>query len=193
MLPFLHERMRALEHLMAQSSAVLNKYTRLDLDLGPALTAFLDDTIAGYRALTRSSAENQMLVLKAQFISATQGVHPLTLERVTGHRREMVRAIALRVLQSSAEKLRNDLATDDQTIAEGRALLRPIVLLAEQKGLIPLRAGTALNQQELDELWRQLLQEADISLAARQVAMQLSLYDIQLLLAELISAIRGSH
>lgn len=188
MLPFVHDRLRATEALLAASSDVLAKHNRLDLDLAPALTAFLDQAIASYRALNRTSGENQLLVLQAEFVSASQGVNPLTLERVTSHRREMQRAIALRVLQRSAEQLRADLERDAKLLAEAGAQLRPIVLAAMQKGLVRLRPGKAMTQAQLDRLWRALLNEPDLALAARQVAMQVSVYDIQLLLADLIDA-----
>lgn len=188
MLPFLHERLRATEALLAVSSKVLAKHNRLDLDLAPALTAFLDQTIAAYRALNRTSAENQLLALQAEHVSASQGVNPLTLERVTSHRREMQRAIALRVLQRSAEQLRADLERDAKLLADAAAQLRPILLAAMQKGLVRPRVGKPMSQAQLDRLWRAVLNEPDLSLPARQVAMQVSVYDIQLLLADLIDA-----
>ena len=192
MLAFLHDRVRALQHLLDRSSEVLVKYSRLDLDLAPALDAFLDEAVAACRALGRSTLENQLLTLKAQFVSAVHGTHPLTLERVVGHRRELVRAIALRVLQQSAEQLRADIDRDGQTLAEGRAQLRPIVLLAIRKGLISLAPRKPPSQTQLDALWRALLKDADASLAARQVALQVGLYDIQLLLSDLIQAAKAT-
>lgn len=189
---FVHERLQALQRLLARSSAVLAKYNRLDLDLTAALTDFLDDAIASYRALGRAPQENQLLALQAQFVSAQQGTHPITLERVVGHRRELQRAIALQVLQRSADLLRTDMARDNQALDDARVQLRTIVLLALRDGLLPLKGRHPPSQQQLDTLWRHVLLAPDIQLAARQVAMQLGLYDIQLLLAELILALRPS-
>ena len=90
------------------------------------------------------------------------------------------------MLQQSALQLRTDYEQVTQTLNEARIQLRPIVLLAMQKGLIPQHKQ--ISQHQLDELWRSLLKEPDIVLAARQVAMQISLFDIQLLLSELITA-----
>lgn len=191
MLAFLHDRVRALQQLLDRSSEVLAKYNRLDLDLAPALHAFLDEAVSGCRALGRSNLENQLLTLKAQFVSAVHGTHPLTLERVTSHRRELVRAVALRVLQQSAEQLRVDIDRDGQTLAEGRAQLRPIVLLAIRKGLISLARRKPPSQAQLDTLWRALCKDADAALAARQVALQVGVYDIQLLLSDLIQAAKA--
>lgn len=190
MLPFLHDRLQKLQQLLERSNAVFVKYNQLDLDLALALTGFLDEAISLYRALNRASAENELLALKAQFVSAEHGTHPLTFERITSHRREMMRSIALRVLQQSALQLRTDYEQVTQTLNEARIQLRPIVLLAMQKGLISQSQRKQISQHQLDELWRSLLKEPDIVLAARQVAMQISLFDIQLLLSELITAAR---
>jgi hypothetical protein len=186
-LPFLHDRLLKLGRLLEGSSTVLGKYNRLDLDLPAALSEFLDKAAAEYRALGRASAENELLALKAQFVSAEHGVDPLTLERVTDHRRVMIRAIALRVLQQSAQRLRSDLDLDAQILADARGQLRPIALLAIRDGLIPPPPGSSISQGQAEELWRTLLNHPEIGVAARQVAMQVSVFDIQLLLVELIA------
>ena len=192
MQPFLHQRLQALAGLQAASSAMLAKYNRLDLDLAPALSAFLDQAVQGYRALGLASAENRLLALQAQTVSAAQGTHPDTLERVTSHRRELQRAVALRVLQHSAEQLRGDIERDQRQLDDTRAQLRPMVLLALQLGLVTLRGRQPLALPRLETLWRAMLAHADLQLAARQLAMQASVHDVLLLLAGLVEAARGS-
>lgn len=192
MLPFLHDRLQKLERLLEHSSAALTKYNRLDLDLAAALTGFLDEAIAGYKTANRADVENELLALKAQYTLAQRGVHPLSLERITSHRRDMERAIALRVLQQSTQRLRADYGQDQQALAESRAQLRPILLQAMRKGLIDLLSHRTFTQQQLDELWQTILREPELQLAARQVAMQLSPIDIHILLGELIAAARGN-
>lgn len=188
MLPFLHARLQALERLLKRNSEVLVKYNRLDLDLAPALTDCLAEAIDTHRALQRGSAENEWLALQAQFVSAEHGVHPVTGERVVGHRRELLRAVALRVLQHSAEQLRQAIAQDGQRLDDATTQLRPIVLVAFRQGLITPRTRVPLSAARTEALWRDLLREPDIALAARQLAMQISVHDIQLLLADLVTA-----
>ena len=188
MLSFLHERVRTLERLLARSSAVLAKYNSSDLDVAAALTDFLDDTIAVYHTLNQATVENRMLALKADFVTASQGTNPLTFERVTTYRRAMQRAVALRVLQASAEQLRTDLELDAKQLGDASTLLRPIVLAAFRNGLVDGSRSTPPHHQNVETLWRVLLADDDIELAARQVAMQVSVYDIQLLLDTLLDA-----
>lgn len=189
MQPFVHDRLQKLQRLLARSSEVLGKYNRLDLDLANAVHSFLDEATAAHQALQLLAVENALLALKAQFISAEHGTHPETLVRSTGHRRELVRAIALRVLQHSAEQLRNDINQDQQGLLDATKQLQPLVLLAVRDGLLVPPRGRRLGQRRLQRLWQALLQAPDSALAARQLAMQVSVYDILLLLGELVQAV----
>ena len=185
---FVHDRLQKLQQLLAHSSAVLAKYNRLDLDLAGAVSGFLDEAIAVHQQLQRPSVENALLALKAQFVSAEHGTHPDTLVRSAGHRRELVRAIALRVLQHSAEQLRDDITQDQQRLLEATRQLQLLVLLALRDGLFVQPRGRRFSQRRLQLLWQALLQAPDSTLAARQLAMQVSVYDIFLLLGELVQA-----
>ena len=191
MLSFLHERVRTLDGLVARSNAVLSKYNSADLDVAAALIDFLDETIAVYHALNQATVENRMLVLKAECVTASQGTNPLTFERVTTNRRAMQRAVALRVLQVSAEQLRADVERDTKQLADASGQLRPIVLAAIQKGLVDVSRCAPRDHPDLERLWRDLLADDDIQLAARQVALQVSVHDIQLLLVTLLDAARA--
>ena len=188
MLSFLHERVRAMDRLLVGSNAVLTKYNDADLDVDAALTGFLDETIAVYHTWNRVTAENRMLALKAECVTASQGTNPLTLERVTTNRRAMQRAVALRVLQASAEQLRTDVELDTKQLADVSSQLRPIVLMGIRKGLVNVSQSVPRSQLDMERLWRALVADEDIQLAARQVAMQVSIYDIQLLLDTLMDA-----
>lgn len=189
MLPFVHHRVARTLPLLERCSEVLRKYHRADLDLGAALHALLDAAAADYREQQRSAGENRLLVLKAECVSADEGTHPLTLERVGDHRRALKRAAALRALEQCGALLREDLARDRQQLDDAAAQLRPLVLLALQKRLLPLKLRKPVGQRRAQALWRALLAEPDAALAARQLALQLSVADIELLLIDALSAL----
>ena len=189
---FLHQRLQAVARLQAASSAVLAKYNRLDLDLAPALSAFLDEAVQTYRALNQASTENRMLALQAQTVSAAHGTHPDTLEQVASHRRALQRAVALRVLQQSAEQLRADIERDQRALDEARTQLRPMLLAAIQHGLVAPQQRKALSAAQLDKLWLAIVAHPELQLAARQLAMRTSVHDLLLLLAELVDAARAN-
>jgi hypothetical protein len=185
MRPFLHHRLQKLERLLEHSNAALAKFNDQDLDLPIALTGFVDEAIAVYHSLGLASGENHLLSLKAQHVSARRGIDPSTLERVTSHRREMERGVALRVLQQSAQQLRADFAQDRQAALLARENLIPLALTALKKGLI---APGTVEQPALNDLWRSLLSDPETQDAARHVAMTVNVVDILLLLGDLIAA-----
>ncbi|MSR61213.1 MAG: hypothetical protein EXS08_02030 [Planctomycetes bacterium] len=189
MIPFLHDRLQKLQHLLERSSATLVKYNHLDLDLAAALTACLDEAIGAYRALDRTDVENKLLALKAQYVTAQHGVHPFRLEPVLNQRRAMQRTIALHVLQESAQQVRSDCLHDQQMLSQGRVDLGPIVLHAFSKGLIEVPQDGSWDQKRLEELWHRLLREPETQLAARQLATKLNSLDILLLLEELVALV----
>ena len=183
---FLHDRLQKLRGLLTRSNEVLGVYNRLEFNLAACVTGFLDKAIAAHHAMQLAPEENALLALKAQFVSAEQGTHPDTLLRITGHKRELMRGIALRVLQHSAEQLRNDTNRDEQRLGDARRQLQPLVLLALRDGLIKLPLRKRLDQRQLQLLWDTLMLASDSTLAARQLAMQVSPYDVLLLLDEQI-------
>jgi hypothetical protein len=184
---FRHGRLQELVRLLARSNAVFTKFNASDLDLPQDLVNFLDDAITSCHRLSLAIGENALLAMKAQFVSAQQGINPMTLERATSHRRALERAIALSVLQRSGQQLRADIAADDETLAAVRTLLVPIALHALHKRLAP---ESPLSQTELESLWKALMQDSDLQSAARQVAMMAHQSDILILLGDLLGAVR---
>ena len=81
----------------------------------------------------------------------------------------------------TVEQLPDDASFDE--IAE-----RLEVVAAIQKGLVDVSRCAPRDHPDLERLWRDLLADDDIQLAARQVALQVSVYDIQLLLVTLLDA-----
>lgn len=186
MLPFLHHRAAQLDGLLASANAALVRYNALALDLDAALVAHLEQSVTTYRDLGLSVAENEMLCLRAQYASARQGVHPLTLEHRTTHRRALERAIAQHVLGAGSELIRGDLTRIRAQLDEGTGQLRAIVLGALARGLI-LPADLPLpDQAAVDAFWEKVKADPDLALAARQVTLNLHALDIRLLLLDLV-------
>lgn len=192
MLPFLHDRVQRLDSLLVAANATLALFNQRELGVNTSVHALLDKAIDIYHALGRVTTENELLTLKAQFVLAESGTNPLTSERISTYRRDMVRATIFRVLQQSTLVIRNDIAKDHETLIDATDQVRPIVLMAIQKRMITIAKSRAINQSELDVLWQSFLSDPEIELAAKQLAMKLNLYDIQLVLSELIRAIANS-
>jgi len=185
MLPFLHDRVLRRQALLARSGLVLDKFHRQDLDLADAADALLADTIATWQALGLALPENEARAWRAELAAARQGLDPATGQRVSQHRRELLRGTALRVLLAHAERLRGDTTRDQAALDEGRRQLQPMLLLAEQQGLWPPAPPAAVNQAALEALWRAMQRSATLGTAARQLGMALGAPDLLLLLQDL--------
>ena len=183
MRPFLHARLAKWRSLLDQSNATLVKYNRLDLDLAPALTAYLDRAVETYKGLQRSEGENRLLAAKARFVTALQGIDPLRYEPVSTRRRSMQRTVALHVLQEASAQVRDDHRADRELLEIALEELRPSVLTALERGWIP---ALPLDQARLEELWRRLLREPETRPATRPLELRLNVADILLLLEELV-------
>jgi hypothetical protein len=187
--PFLHDRLQRYERLLDASSDAFRAFNDHDLRTATIIDGVLTQAGEAYRAMGRAEAENEMLALKAQLTSAHRGVNPLTSERVTSRRRELERSVALRALLMSSERLRTDVSQLRQRLQETREQLAPMAVYAMQKGLVTL-GDDGPSQAQLEELWRSLLDDPESQLAARHLGMSVASYDIVLLLADLLDALR---
>lgn len=191
MLPFLHDRLQRQQALLTQSGTVLDKFHRQDLDLAESTDALLADTLSTWHTLGLALPENEARAWRAELSAARQGVDPATGQRISQHRRELQRGTALRVLLGHAERLRADIARDQDALDDGRRSLQPMVLVAIQQGLWPPEPPAVVNQAALEALWRAMLGNATLGTAGRQLAMTLGAADVLLLLEDLTASAFG--
>ncbi|UQU66644.1 hypothetical protein COUCH_10415 [Couchioplanes caeruleus] len=185
---FLHDRLGRLETLLGSCNDAMRAYTALDLDIVATTAEFLRQASTGYQQLGDADAESDMLALGAQLSSARSGMHPLTLERITAHRREAERSIVLHALVAGGARLRADFAEARQSLTAAENQLVPILAVAAQRGMVPGSADDPPTQLELEQLWQTLCADAGIRPAARQVAMTVSVTDVLLLISDLLVA-----
>jgi hypothetical protein len=186
--PFLHDRIQKFGQLLEGSSSALSAYSAFDPGLGRIAAAFLGQAGAVYRALNLGEVENDLLGLAAQLTSAHSGVHPVTFERVTRHRREMERSVALQVLLSSAGRIRADHSEARDALDQARQRLVPILSYGIEAGLVKPPANGTYTQPELTDMWASLRADSQLQAATRQIAMTMAMVDVYLLLPDLLAA-----
>ncbi len=189
---FLHDRQRRLEERLAASSAALRAYLALDPTMGEHVLSFLDRTAGEYRTMGDPDAENEILALEAQLAAARGGLNPITLQQVTRHRRENERAIGLQALLASAARLRTDLSGTRQQLDEAQERLLPMVSVGLQKGLLSPSPTGQYQQAELEAAWQSLVDDPGLRASAQQLAMDVTVADILLLLADLLAALHSA-
>jgi hypothetical protein len=189
---FYLDRLNKLDGLLRLSTDVYRSYADSSLDLPRDLGALLNEAGAVYEGFGSATVCNELAELRAQFVCAQRGIDPATSEKVIGHRRDLERGVALRVLSQSSGRIRKDVARYVETVEQARAQLRPAVLLAIQKKLVDVSGRVPMTQEVLAKLWSEMIGDPDLSLAARQVATIVSVADATLLLAELVDAATSS-
>jgi hypothetical protein len=188
--PFLHQRLHRLEELLQSADSALRASSSHDPDLLDLAAAHLGDAGAVYAQLGISDAENQMVALAAQVAGASDGVNPLTLERVSSRRREMQRIVVLHVLQVSSERLRGDYADVRRSLELLRDRLTPLALYALQRGLVLPAPGSEPTQADLETLWQALTDDPESRQATQQIAISATSADVLLMLGELLLSVR---
>lgn len=187
---FYHNELKVLDSLLQALSRVIEKYNRRDLDLVAALETWLDNAVEGYKAAGRPERENGVLTWKSELVTAQRGVHPLTLEKVTLHRHQLQTSIAFRIMQSAAAQLQADREVCRKRLDEAGELAGQLIAAGLQSGVVTEATLAATEgQQQLEQLWKALGGEANIALGQKRLLLQVSRYDVWLLLAAVIAAV----
>jgi hypothetical protein len=184
---FLHGRAQQLLRLMVICNDLTTKYNNRDLSLGVALPDFLRAAAKTYSEFGQQEVEGRVLTLKAELNTAHRGINPFTFQVAVGRRRELEAMVSFKVLQTLSQQIGSDMQKAEKELRDGRALLVPVVLAAVQLGFIPDPTTTSANAQAVEALWRKVSADPEMGLAAKRVALTLSLPDIVLLLEELLA------
>jgi len=187
---FYHNDQQQLIQLLNMFSEVSAKYSRKEFDTDIALKALLDKATARYKEAGHTDKESQARLLQAELATAERGIHPETRERVTSRRSDMKMGIQLKVLQTLEHLLREELAAAGNRLQEARDMLTQILLAAMQSGILndAVLAGAA-TEADLQAIWKLLAADKNIALAQKRILVRVSMYDVLLLMEELISLI----
>lgn len=190
MLPFVHARLARYQALIESSNLLAGRALRQELQLAESVGTHLQNCAQAYQALGQSAIESRMLNL-ALDIHAARHISARRAAQEGGPRpRELERAAVVAAIQASAEQLQADLQRDRQLIASAREMLSPITLAALQKQLLrPKRGRIGHAVADAESLWRTVVADDDLRLPCQRVVMAVSVYDVQLILQELLEAL----
>jgi hypothetical protein len=188
--PFLHLRLQRIESLLHSADDALRASTERSLSAVDVAVAHLADAGTVYADLGIPDAANQMIGLSAQMAEARSGINPLTLERVSTHRREMERTVALYAVQTSSARLRTDYSDVRRSLDALRAGVSPLALYALQQGMVPSAPDRSLTQDELEVVWKALCDDPESRSAARQIMANAARTDVLLVLGDLLESAR---
>jgi hypothetical protein len=183
---YLHEKAR-LDKALQLLIAAMEKYNARDFDADVALMTAFDEGIGIYKELGKSNQESRLQALKAEWVTAQRGINPVTLEKVSIRRNEMVNTIKFSVMQKMQQQLSEDTGEAEAILKEASVLISQIIIAALQAQLITERdiemAGT---EEEKEALWITAGKDNNISLGQKRVLLLISRFDALLIFGDLL-------
>lgn len=157
----------------------LAQFNAREFDADKALLKALNETIAIYKELGKTDRENEFQTLKAEWITAQRGINPITFEKVTQRRTEMVNMISFKVMQKASQYLGTDAQEVDAKINEVTLLIGQIIVAAFQNGMLTLEMITnATTQEQKTALWEGLSADPNIAIGQKRVLLMVNKYDV---------------
>lgn len=190
---FYYNDKQQISQLLVAFNGVSEKFSKKDFDTDKALKQLLDNAIKVYKDAGFTDKESQLQLMRAELTSVEKGIHPLTYEKVMVRKGEMKMSICLKTLQSLEQLFRGDFSHCNDKLQEARDMISQILLAALQGGLVTDKLLDSTNtESELQKLWKLLATDANIALGQRRVLMSVSIYDVLLLMEELIGGMLKS-
>lgn len=157
----------------------LAQFNAREFDADKALLKALNVTIAIYKELGKTDRENEFQTLKAEWITAQRGINPITFEKVTQRRTEMVNMISFKVMQKASQYLGTDAQDAEARINEVSLLIGQIIVAAFQNGLLTMEMIANATTQELKTaLWEGLSADPNIAIGQKRVLLMVNKYDV---------------
>src|SRR5688500_9554179 len=191
MQPFYHSQVNKLMGALNGLEKVTAKYINRAYDLQASLLEWLDHTVQAYKDMGQLERESQLLLLKAEMVTAQRGINPTTLEKQSTHRNELQHNTAFKIMQAAESLLRTDLGLKMEKLREAEDLVRQVVIAGFQEGLItPEIIAKTKKQAQLEALWTALSQDPNISLGQTRILLLVSKYDVWILLGDMLARVR---
>jgi hypothetical protein len=188
---FYYNTVDKLRVTQAALNLVTVKYTSRDFDTDTALIQFLTTTSVAYKEIGNKDRESQLLTLKAEFLTAQRGINPITFEKITIRRNEMVNTICFKILQAVEQFMRTDLQQATQILDAAKEIVTQIIIAGLQAGIITdVLIEQLKTQEKIESLWKLLSTDANIAIGQKRVLLQVSKYDVWFLIDELITGLK---
>ncbi len=194
---FLNDKEK-LETAIKGITRALEKFNARDFDADTALLAALNNAIDVYKVLGKSNRESGFQSLKAEWVTAQRGINPITFEKVTIRKNEMLNGISFKVLQRAEQQLGDDLQEVDNAIKDAQTLISQIVIAGVQTGILPkaiqapkpAKGKKTAAPPSSEQVWTALSADANISLGQKRVQLVVNKYDALIILEDMLKHIQ---
>jgi hypothetical protein len=187
-----HSDEQAINGLLAAVSTVLRKLAGRDLDTEAALEKTLAQAVDVFQKIDAAAQASQCELLKAELASAQQGINPYTLQKPATGRREMRRAVMLRIAQTLQAATSEERAAIRARLKEAREIVQQIMLSALQSGLLTrARLEAASTEADAAALWREFGQQDALLAIRKKVHLLIGVFDAQILCGDVLAELRA--
>lgn len=167
--------------------AALQKYNAKDFEADTALKVALDEALLMYKELGKSNQESQFEALKAEWVTAQRGINPMSLEKLTVRRNEMVGTVKFKIMQRAQQQLAMDVEAVDAVLNEASTLISQIIVASLQGGLLnPELIRRAGDPDAVETLWKNSGDDTNVMLGQQRVLLMVSRYDALLIFGDLL-------
>lgn len=191
MLKFYHNEIKKIEELIRKLNIIFNKYNDKDIDTCQTFLNVMDECIKEYKELGKIERESQLLSIKAEVITAQKGINPLTFEKQTLRRNELVNTFLFKALKETENIFRNDLVVDESKIVSARELISQIIIAAIQSEMIKNQDIQDLNSFESSQrLWILISKDSNISLGQQRALLTVNKSDADIIFFDLLTSLK---
>jgi ribosomal protein L9 len=187
---YLNEKMR-LDKALQLLTAALEKYNARAVDADDALKTALDEATTIYRELGKSNQESLFQSLKTEWITAQRGINPVTLEKVSIRRNEMINTIKFKIMQKAQQQLGLDVDEVDAVLKDATTLVSQIIIAALQAKMLSTRDMEEIKtEDEIENFWKKIGADDNIALGQKRVQLLINRFDALLIFGDLLQQLK---
>lgn len=188
---FLINEQNKLDVLIKSLTQTLSKFNNKDYDATQSVINLLKENINGFEGLGNSIKESEIQILLSEVLSAKAGINPITYQKQTNGRLELLNSICLKALQQLQQILAQFYNQNNEKLEQAKELISQIITAGLQEGLI-----TAADIQkyksvaDAEKYCAKMTKNKNIALGEKRVLLIVSRYDCLLILDEIINSLK---
>ncbi len=184
---FYHKQIQDVKLLLQQLNVAMDQYSHKLYHADETLMTVLNTAIKTYKDLGKSERESQLQALKTELVTATRGINPLTFEKQTTRRAELISIIAFKVMQATETMFRLDVENDQSKLTQANELITQILIASIQSGKLPDADIKKIKTiADAEKAWKKIGADANISLGQKRVLLLISQVDAMILFDDLL-------
>lgn len=188
---FLTNEQHKLQALLTELNQTLFKFNNRDFDAHQSVINILKLVINGFEVMGNTVKQSEVQVLLSEMLTAKTGINPVTFQKQTTGRLELLNTIIFKVLQQLQIILSQCYSQNEEKLLQAKELVSQIIAAALQSGLITQAdIKKYKSPADAEKYCARITKDNNIALGERRVLLIVSRYDCLLLFDEMITALK---